>query len=64
MVQELDERHEEDDGRNDASEEPWLLRHSRVSQKGDTVIGKSEEQTSELGNEVEDVETNASSQDE
>ena len=64
VVQELDERDEEDDGWDDTSEEPTLLGNSLVCQESYTIVRETEEQAGELGDEVEDVESNSSAQDE
>ena len=64
VVQELDEGHEEDDGRNDASEEPTQLGNTRVRQENDTVVGEPKEQASKLRDKVEDVISGLGAQDE
>jgi hypothetical protein len=64
VVQELDERHEEDDGRDDTGEEPRQLGNVLVREEYNTVVGESKEETSKLRDEVEDVETHTRPEDE
>lgn len=62
VVHELDDRHEEDNRRDNAEEEEGVLGDIRGGKEGDTLFGKSKELTSKLRDEAEDVVTNASSQ--
>jgi hypothetical protein len=64
VVQELNERDEEDDGWNDTSKEPAELGDGRIGQKGHTIVRESKEKTGELGDEVEDVVSSSGAQDE
>lgn len=63
VVQELDERDEKDDRRDDTCEEPSELGNAFGCEENDTVVGKAEKKTSKLGDEVENVESNSSAQD-
>lgn len=64
IVQDLDERNEEDDGRNDAKEEPGELSDVFSGQESHTILGKAKQVTGTVSNELEDVVSDTSSQDE
>lgn len=55
VVQERDQRDEEDDGRDDTSEEPWKVGNGIVGQEGNTLRCKAEQSSGHFGNESEDV---------
>lgn len=55
VVEELDERNEEDDGWNDASEKPRQIRHGGICEEYHTVVGEAEEIASEFGNKCKDI---------
>ena len=56
VIQQLHERDEEDDGGDDAGQEPAQLVHAGVGQELDTVAGETEKLAGEKGDEVEDIE--------
>lgn len=64
VVQNLDERNEEDDGGDDAKEEPGELSDVWGSQESHTILGKAKQVTGTVSNELEDVISDTSSQDE
>lgn len=64
VVEDLDKRDEEDDGRNDTNEEPGLGSRGFVSQENDAVFGKSKQIASTVGDEAEDGVTGAGAKDE
>ena len=62
MVEDGDERDEEDDGRKDADEEPCQLGDGRGGQKGDAVLGEAEQLAGQLRDEGEDGVSGAGAQ--
>jgi hypothetical protein len=64
VVEQLHERNEEDDWRDDTNQEPADAWNIWISQEDDTLVGEAEEFSGELGNEAEDVVTSGGSQDE
>lgn len=62
VVKDLDDRDEEDDGRDDTSEEPRQAGNILVGQEDDTGVGGLEKVDSAVGDEAEDVETDACSE--
>jgi hypothetical protein len=58
VVEHLDEGDKEDDGGDDASQEPGKRSHTRVSQELDTFAGETEELAGEKRDESEDVVAN------
>jgi hypothetical protein len=64
VVQKLDERHEEDDRRHNTGKEPGKIGNRIISQENHTLVSETQKQTSELGNESEDIVSGLGPQDE
>lgn len=63
VVQDLHQGDEEDDGGDDAKEEPGERGHVGGGQKGNTIVSEAKQVSGTISNELEDVVTNAGSQD-
>ena len=64
VVQELDERDEEDNGGDNTEHEVGVGRNIGGCQEGNTILGETQKQTCELGDEVEDVVSSLGTEDE
>lgn len=63
VVQDLDERDEEDDGGHDAGQKPVKVDDARSGQERNTLVGKSEKLSGQEGDEIKDVVTSLGSED-